>query len=410
MAEDNTNFYSKLFALTVVLVIGLSWTNALDYLAINYVDDALFEAGMAFAVGRGINAVGSVLESTSVSFQLAVGGSLSIGEVISPLLDMVEDFSTVMKFAIGSLVLQKLLVEIVGTTFFNIVLTLTGGVAVALYLFGTAKYQLIAMKSFITLVMIRFLVVLMALLSGVTSQMFLDERLEQDLQALSKAEETMENIDAEPVIPEELKNKLEHQVEVNESKRQSLTEEEGRLTEELTRQQEIVTQLEDEMTQYSVTDTYNPFTSNEDARLTKERLQKAEASLEELQDQLEVAESGIEDADDELEVLAKQLKGESTGVFGGISDSVAALGGKFSGMADKLSYEELKGSMSSVIDSMLNAMVSFILRAILLPLLFLYLVSKFFKVVWGLDLGKKLKEKTDGVKNSSEQKSVETQS
>ena len=79
-------------------------------------------------------------------------------------------------------------------------------------------------------------------------------------------------------------------------------------------------------------------------------------------------------------------------------------------MADKLSYEELKDSMSVAIDSMLNAMVSFILRSILLPLLFLYIVSKFFKVVWGISLGEKLKTKADGMKNASNKKLADVKS
>lgn len=410
MIENNTALYTKAFIISAVLVVILSWTNALDYLAVNYVDDALLDAGIAFAIGRGINAAGSVLESMSISFTLGVGGSISIGEVISPLLDMVEDFSTVMKFAIGSLVLQKLLVEIVGTAFFNVLLTLTAICAVMATFFVAAKYQLIAMKTFITLVLIRFLVVLMALLSGVASQLFLDEKLEQDLQALGKAEETMENINETPAVSEELQKEIQAQIKVKETQRASLSEQLTNLKVNLEEQQATVAKLEEEMEQYSITDTYNPFTSNEEAKLAKEKLNNAESALNDTLEQLDAAEEGLEEVGTDLESLGKQLRGESTGVLAGISDTVSGWGGKISGMANKLSYEELKGSMSSAIDSMLNAMVTFILRSILLPLLFLYVVSKFFKAVWGIDLGKKLKDKTDSLNSAKKHKAAEVQS
>ncbi|ASG66820.1 hypothetical protein CEW91_12030 [Idiomarina piscisalsi] len=400
MIEDNTKFYSKVFALAVALVIGLSWTNALDYLAISYVDDALVDAGVAFAIGRGINAAGSVLESLSFSFSFGVGGELSPGEAISPLLDMVEDFSTVMKFAIGSLVLQKLLVEIVGTTLFNILLTISGGVAVASFLLNAAKYQLIAMKTFVTLVVIRFLVVLMAVLSGIASQLFLDERLEQDLNALRQAEASVESISSEPVISDGVRQKLEAEVSVIQSEKDSLASNSNDLKQQLASKKDEIVLLEQEMEQYSVTDTYNPFTSNEDAKETKSELTEAESELSRMEDKLEIVEDNIEEANEQLDILNKRLRGESTGFMGGVSDSISNIGGKISGMADKMSYENLKNSMSDAIDSMLRAMVAFILRSILLPLAFLYLVSKFFKVVWGIDFSEKLKE-TRGKSNNN---------
>ena len=410
MIKNNTTLYTKAFILSAILVAILSWTNALDYLAVNYVNDALLDAGIAFSIGRGINAAGSVLESMSISFTLGVGGSVSIGEIISPLLDMVEDFSTVMKFAIGSLILQKLLVEIVSTAFFNILLTLTGFFAIISIFFLATKHQLLAMKTFITLVLIRFLIVLIALLSGVTSEFFLDEKLEQDLQALGKAENTIESINETPVVPIETQKEIQAQIEVKEAKKSALLEEIGSLKTNLAKQRTTISQLEREMEQYSVTDTYNPFTTNKSAQLTKEQLSNAESELNMTLEQIEVAENSIEEVSYELTTLGKQLKGESTEFFSGISDTVSSWGGKISGMADKLSYEELKDSMSVAIDSMLNAMVSFILRSILLPLLFLYIVSKFFKVVWGISLGEKLKTKADGMKNASNKKLADVKS
>lgn len=220
----------------------------------------------------------------------------------------------------------------------------------------------------------------------------------------------MENINETPAVPEELQKEIQAQIKVKETQRASLSEQLTNLKVNLEEQQATVAKLEEEMEQYSITDTYNPFTSNEEAKLAKEKLNNAESALNDTLEQLDAAEEGLEEVGTDLESLGKQLRGESTGVLAGISDTVSGWGGKISGMANKLSYEELKGSMSSAIDSMLNAMVTFILRSILLPLLFLYVVSKFFKAVWGIDLGKKLKDKTDSLNSAKKHKAAEVQS
>ena len=42
--------------------------------------------------------------------------------------------------------------------------------------------------------------------------------------------------------------------------------------------------------------------------------------------------------------------------------------------------------MTDAIDSMIKAVVPFVLKTILLPLLFLFLFGKIFKFIWNIDL------------------------
>jgi hypothetical protein len=98
-------------AAVLALLVALSWWPALDRFASDTVDAALMRALAAFAVARGINGAISVAQSTEVSLEPGgVGVSLAPGEILDPVNDLVEQFSTLMLTASASLGLQKLLV------------------------------------------------------------------------------------------------------------------------------------------------------------------------------------------------------------------------------------------------------------------------------------------------------------
>jgi|GEM_PF-3077461 len=391
--------------LGVIILSVASWFNIVDFVAKDYIDDALLEAGVAFGVARGINALSSVLESTAVSFSIGLGTTVSLGEIISPLNDMVTDFSTVMKFAIGSLILQKVLIEIVGTTFFNVLITLTGGIAVASFAFGWSKYQLVIFKTFVTFVVLRYLVVLMALLSGIASQMFLEERLQQDLKALGQAQNSIENIEEQPKVSPELKAKLQADIDSREEEKAELNEELGELRSLLTSKSEKIEALEAEYEALPASERFNPLSNSEDGERIKTALSETEQEYSVLEDRLEEIENKTASLDEELDILNKQIRGESTGFFDSVGNAVSAASEKFSQLKNKFSYENLKDGMSNAIDAMMSAIVSFLLRAVLLPLLFLYLVSRFFKVVWNVDLGDKFTQAKKEAKNRLNKKS-----
>jgi hypothetical protein len=102
---------SAWLAALLAVLLALSWWPALDRFATGTVDAALTRALAAFAVARGINGAISVAQSAEVSLEPGgVGVSLAPGEVLDPVNDLVEQFSTLMLTASASLGLQKLLV------------------------------------------------------------------------------------------------------------------------------------------------------------------------------------------------------------------------------------------------------------------------------------------------------------
>lgn len=117
-----------LITVVVFLLVFVSWLEFFDKQSIAYIDKALVQATVTFGLARAFNAVISVLQSVEIS---VVAVSVTVGEALDPLNDLVEQFSTLMQYAVGSLIIQKLLVEIVSHDFFKIVISATGAIFIA---------------------------------------------------------------------------------------------------------------------------------------------------------------------------------------------------------------------------------------------------------------------------------------
>ncbi|HVF35792.1 MAG TPA: hypothetical protein VND91_10760 [Candidatus Saccharimonadia bacterium] len=102
----------------VIIITGLvitSWWQGLNVHAEAQVEAGLKRALIAFAVARGLNGVISVAQGTEVAIQPAgLGVVLAPGQVLDPVNDLVEQFSSVMLVAAASLGLQRLLIGMSG--------------------------------------------------------------------------------------------------------------------------------------------------------------------------------------------------------------------------------------------------------------------------------------------------------
>ena len=99
-------------ALRVSLALALallSWHGGVDRYAQDRVEAQLERALVAFALARALNGVISVAQGTEVAIEPAgVGVKLSPGEILDPVNDLVEQFSSVMLLASVSLGIQRL--------------------------------------------------------------------------------------------------------------------------------------------------------------------------------------------------------------------------------------------------------------------------------------------------------------
>src|SRR6185436_1624003 len=87
-------------ALAVAIMVACSWLAPLESAANQQVDAGLKRALASFATARALNAVISVVQGTEVAVQpLGIGIKLSLGQILRPLNDMVEQCAHLMLVA-----------------------------------------------------------------------------------------------------------------------------------------------------------------------------------------------------------------------------------------------------------------------------------------------------------------------
>jgi hypothetical protein len=181
------------YGIGAALLLALAWWPALDRFAVDTVDAALTRALAAFALARGLNGVISVAQSTELAVQPAgIGVSLEPGQILDPVNDLVEQFSSVMLLAAGSLGLQKLLIEISAWWPLKLALTL----ALMLWLaqrwrrVGLARSATRSIASLaLALLLLRFAVPIAALASEAAYRVFLAPEQAAAEQAIVAAKE-----------------------------------------------------------------------------------------------------------------------------------------------------------------------------------------------------------------------------
>jgi hypothetical protein len=104
--------------------------------------------------------------------------------VLDPINDLVEDYSSAMKLAIASLVIQKILLSVVSETVFKVLLSLSGVALIGSVLMkGTAPMNIL-FKVFVSLAFLRFILVAVVLLNGMVNHAFIDDRRDEAMERL----------------------------------------------------------------------------------------------------------------------------------------------------------------------------------------------------------------------------------
>ncbi len=174
---------NTVIAVSLALVVVISWLGLLDVQSKDYIDGSLKQALVTYGVARGVNAVISVLQTFTIL-------GLGVGEVLDPINDLVERFSVVMELAIGSLVIQKILLEITSGLFFKLALTASGGLLILSLYVRTGINSLLVSRVFITLVFARFSIALVVFLNGMVTTAFITDKIDADVAVIAQVEKS----------------------------------------------------------------------------------------------------------------------------------------------------------------------------------------------------------------------------
>ena len=112
------------YTVLAVVAAGIALTGGADKIAEAQAEDALARALATFAVARTLNGAISVAQGTEVALEPGgVGVVLTPGQILDPVNDLVEQFSSVMLVAASSIGLQRILLEATSWWVLSIILT-----------------------------------------------------------------------------------------------------------------------------------------------------------------------------------------------------------------------------------------------------------------------------------------------
>lgn len=182
-----------IWTLLATIAVAAAITGIADDTAKTYADDALKRALVTFAAARTMNGVISVVQSTEVG----VGVTVAVGQILDPVNDLIEQFSSVMLVASSSLGLQNVLLRM--TSSWGVTVALLGATLfaiVTLWWPRLANNKLAAAASRIVLVMlvIRFIIPVLVISTNLVSDTFLAPEQEEATAALEMTSKDIEGM------------------------------------------------------------------------------------------------------------------------------------------------------------------------------------------------------------------------
>jgi hypothetical protein len=208
--------FKRFFApLLLVAIMAFSWTSPLDTLSTEQVDTGLKRALVTFGTARALNAVISVAQGTDVAIEPAgIGVKFAPGEILDPINDLVEKFSSLMLFASISFGIQKILINLGGHWMVSAVLSVAAVVWSILHITGRQIPEWCSKLLAITL-MLRFAVPLVTVGSNVLFDHFLANdyvKSQALLESGAKEAKSLKNLDATPPENQSIQDRLKGMV------------------------------------------------------------------------------------------------------------------------------------------------------------------------------------------------------
>jgi hypothetical protein len=189
------------------LSIALSITGVADRLGEHYADEAFSRALVTFAAARTLNGVISVAQGTELAVEPAgVGVIFSLGQILDPINDLVERFSTVMLVATTSLGLQNVLLDMTAWWGVSGVLLLAASLLLLSLWWpgqGSSRWSSLALRFFLVTVFLRFAVPLLIIATNLVFDNFLAAEQQAAVTALENTRSEIEAVNQASAVPED---------------------------------------------------------------------------------------------------------------------------------------------------------------------------------------------------------------
>ena len=354
-----------------LVLIAVSFHGGLDRFTRGEVDDTTSQSIGIYFVSRTVNGLVSVLQTSQVKVPLLA--SAEVGQMLDPVNDAVERLSSSLVWAVGSLFVQRILLEIAASFAFKWVLCLIGVAMTTLLLlmewnrFRVGCRDVLAVpdskldrsrdwlvRVFVVAAIFRFIVPAFIGVSFVVSQMFLESEIAKNTGQLSvlrtqvSAVASSSSPDAESL--EEEKDREVSRVKGLEKLKESAREEMERLGER-------IAQLNDDAgVLRHLPDYLGGVADSEELRAAKERQRKLEQEIVRLED-------AIRESEDALECIETRLAG---GSCDSLLDRISN-----AGTAGISQIKETFSKLNDMVTNVTMLLVALAVKNILFPIVFL---------------------------------------
>lgn len=357
----------------VVLSLLIAWSSVFDVMAKEFTNEGLVQSGAFFGTIRFLNAVISVFQEVEINFFVS---SLAVGELLDPVNDLVEYVSEGLKLAIGSYLLQRVIVEVSSTFLFNIIFTISGlGYIASLYFFSLGL-KAVLYKTFLTMLFLRFAVILAMFATTAFSASFLDQKIESENQKTATlSSELNDTRAAAEGVSEELMETIRLDIEQLEAEKKEVLDQIRPLEQRIRENQYTISNKESEVD--TIKDDLPMIESmrgNDELDALNDEIDELESQNEEMSDQVDDLNDRVEFLESEIERAESHLYEESDGFIKTLAGGVGS------------AWETVSKLAKGLVDSTMSALVLFLFKMLILPIGFLYVLFKLFKKLWGMDI------------------------
>jgi len=195
-----SRWHRPLTVVALLAILAATWLLRVDDAALAQVDAGWKRALATFAAARALNAVISVAQGTELAVQPAgVGVTLAPGQVLDPVNDLIEQFSTLMLLATAAFGAQRVLIGMGAWWPMSLALTALAVAWAAWRWRGQAPRWL--SQALVGMLVLRFLVPTVALGSEAVFQLFLKDDYLAGQQTLERSSTQIGELSAPVVAP-----------------------------------------------------------------------------------------------------------------------------------------------------------------------------------------------------------------
>ena len=368
----NASLYRAVILSAVALVLTvLSFLGPLDDFAREQVVETTNESVGIYVISRAINALVSVLQTSQVKVPLLA--SAQVGEMLDPVNDVIERLSSIMVWAIGSLFVQRILLEVVASPVFKGILVSIALVTIAVLLLmewdrfrihcrgmlavpdaRLERFRDWVVRVFVVAAILRFVVPLFIAASFLVSQLFLGSEITQNKERLTLLRTQVTTITSAP-SPDD--RNLEEQKALEETRMKDLEESMTSAKRTMERLDARIGRLNDNAGwRRFLPQSFGGVSPGQELASAKERRMEVVRELERIEDDIRVSGKNIE-------CIKERIAG---GSCESLLDKISK-----AGTAGTSHIKDMFGRLNDMVTDITMLLIAVAIQNILFPILFL---------------------------------------